>query len=206
MLVSGIKSRPIYKGLIADPHARLNVVCADGAGAESVLTMAQSAPAGFMGRSALLYVPGHTSSPSAVGSGFAEHLTALLPDALWVYPTIATLLVRLDGLLGTAVMGTRLYVAGTEGLIGECMLIGMRHGIDQASIRTEHRGSERRRLQCVHCKGITENVVVNPVRCSHCGLALLVRDHYSRRMGAFQGVCIDAEVPGDVPAPEEKFR
>lgn len=28
---------------------------------------------------------------------------------------------------------------------------------------------------------------------------LLVRDHYSRRIGTFQGVRIDAEAPGAVP-------
>ena len=33
--------------------------------------------------------------------------------------------------------------------------------------------------------------------------ALFVRDHFSRRLGAFQGVCIDAETPGDVPEPVE---
>jgi dimethylamine monooxygenase subunit C len=60
-------------------------------------------------------------------------------------------------------------------------------------------------MQCVHCKGITEDVTTNPARCSHCGLMLLVRDHYSRRIGAFQGVCIDAEVPGDVPSMEVAF-
>jgi hypothetical protein len=26
-----------------------------------------------------------------------------------------------------------------------------------------------------------------------------VRDHYSRRLAAYQGVCIDAEDPGNVP-------
>jgi len=36
-------------------------------------------------------------------------------------------------------------------------------------------------------------------------LMLLVRDHYSRRIGAFQGVCIDAEQPGTAPEPEEAF-
>jgi hypothetical protein len=33
---------------------------------------------------------------------------------------------------------------------------------------------------------------------------LLVRDHYSRRLGAFMGVCIDAEAPGEIP-PAEAF-
>jgi hypothetical protein len=57
----------------------------------------------------------------------------------------------------------------------------------------------------VHCKGFTENVTTNPVACAHCGLTLLVRDHYSRRIGAFQGVCVDAEAPGEVPEMKVDF-
>jgi DNA-directed RNA polymerase subunit RPC12/RpoP len=81
----------------------------------------------------------------------------------------------------------------------------MQFEIDPGSIRTEHRGSRARRVQCVHCKGINEDVSFSPVRCAHCGLLLLVRDHYSRRIGAFQGVNVDAEAPGTAPAPEELF-
>ena len=55
-------------------------------------------------------------------------------------------------------------------------------------------------MQCVHCKGITEDVETDPFVCDHCGLNLFVRDHYSRRLAAYQGVCIDAEDPGNVPA------
>jgi hypothetical protein len=58
----------------------------------------------------------------------------------------------------------------------------------------------------VHCKGITENVALDPFVCSHCGLSLYVRDHYSRRIAAFQGVNIDAEDPGLVPAAVERFK
>jgi hypothetical protein len=32
-----------------------------------------------------------------------------------------------------------------------------------------------------------------------------VRDHYSRRIGAFQGVNVDAEVPGNVPPTQELY-
>ena len=56
-------------------------------------------------------------------------------------------------------------------------------------------------MQCVHCKGITEDVTTDPFQCAHCGLHLFVRDHYSRRMAAFQGVRVDAEDPGNVPDP-----
>jgi dimethylamine monooxygenase subunit C len=86
------------------------------------------------------------------------------------------------------------------------MQVALDAGIDFNSIRTEHRGSEARRVQCVHCKGITENVTTQPCICSHCGLSLLVRDHYSRRLAAFQGVCIDAEEPGTAPPPEDMFK
>ena len=44
---------------------------------------------------------------------------------------------------------------------------------------------------------------VDPYTCPGCGRALFVRDHFSRRLGAFQGVCIDAETPGEVPEPVE---
>ena len=115
------------------------------------------------------------------------------------------LLNRLNVMLGTAKMGLRIYVSGAEGFIGQAMQVALDHGVDFNSIPTEHRGSEARRVQCVHCKGITDNVRTSPYTCSHCGLPLLVRDHYSRRIAAFQGVSIDAEEPGTAPPPEEMF-
>lgn len=72
-------------------------------------------------------------------------------------------------------------------------------GLPHDAIQTEHRGSGARRMQCVHCKGITENVETDPFVCSHCGLHLFVRDHYSRRHAAFQGVRVDAEDHGNIP-------
>ena len=89
--------------------------------------------------------------------------------------------------LDNATMGTRLYIAGTEGFIGQAMRWhSTRHRLPLDP--TEHRGSLARRVQCVHCKGITENVDrLSPFTCSHCGLPLLVRDHYSRRLGGLPG-------------------
>ena len=78
-------------------------------------------------------------------------------------------------------------------------------GLPHTALQMEHRGSLARRVQCVHCKGITENVSRDPYQCGHCGLNLFVRDHYSRRIAAFQGVNIDAEDPGSVPASVERF-
>jgi hypothetical protein len=49
-------------------------------------------------------------------------------------------------------------------------------------------------------------VTTQPVPCTHCGLLLLVRDHYSRRLAAFQGVCINAEDQSEQVPIEEMFR
>jgi DNA-directed RNA polymerase subunit RPC12/RpoP len=52
---------------------------------------------------------------------------------------------------------------------------------------------------------VTEDVRTNIVRCPGCGSWLLVRDHYSRRLAAYMGVMVDAEVPGERPEIKEVF-
>ena len=200
MLVQGIKSRPVYKGIAFDPLAKRHVFALEAEGALALLEQVELSGVGEITKADILYV-----ATSAAPSAYDQKLAALSPHDLWIAPTIPVLLNRLRVVLDTAHMGVRLYIAGTEGFIGQAMQVALDHGIDFNSIKTEHRGSEARRVQCVHCKGITENVHTSPYKCSHCGLSLLVRDHYSRRLGAFQGVCIDAEVPGSAPAPEVLF-
>ncbi|EJC85590.1 hypothetical protein Rleg4DRAFT_7477 [Rhizobium leguminosarum bv. trifolii WSM2297] len=200
MLVAGIKSRPVYKGLTIQPRARRHIFALEGEGAKALLDQRPALDDAVLSRSEILYV-----ARGSQGSGQDEALRGLGADMFFTAPTIATLLFRLKGSLATAHMGTRLYIAGTEGFIGQAMLVALDHGMDQASVITEHRGSLARRVQCVHCKGTTDDVTTSPFSCSHCGLTLLVRDHYSRRLAAFQGVNIDAEVPGSAPDPEELF-
>ena len=198
MLVVGIKSRPVYKGLEIDIHASRHLFALEGEGAQALIDQTKSAGTGFLAKTEILYV--------AHGADNREGaLRALKPFDFWTAPTIPVLLNRLKPTLQAAKMGTRVYISGTEGFIGQAMQVALDLGIDFNSIRTEHRGSTARRVQCVHCKGITDNVTTSPFTCSHCGLPLLVRDHYSRRLGAFQGVNIDAEEPGSAPKPEVLF-
>jgi predicted RNA-binding Zn-ribbon protein involved in translation (DUF1610 family) len=200
MLVAGIKSRPVYGGLNVETHAKRHLFALEGEGALALVDQVKAAGSDFLKNADILYV--------ASGSKAEDHdrtLVALGADSFWLAPTIPVLLNRFHVMLGQAHMGTCLYVAGTEGFMGQAMQVGMNHGVDPASIHAEHRGSAARRVQCVHCKGITDNVTTSPYTCSACGLSLLVRDHYSRRLGAFQGVCIDAEEPGTAPKPEELF-
>ncbi|MBY3558788.1 dimethylamine monooxygenase subunit DmmA family protein [Rhizobium laguerreae] len=200
MLVAGIKSRPVYTGLTIQPRARRHIFALEGEGARALLDQQPALDETALSRSEILYV-----ARGSQGTGLDETLRRLGADMFFTAPTIATLLFRLKGSLATAHMGTRLYLSGTEGFIGQAMLVALDYGVDHASVITEHRGSLARRVQCVHCKGITDDVTTSPFTCSHCGLPLLVRDHYSRRLAAFQGVNIDAEEPGSAPDPEELF-
>ena len=186
-----IITRPVYGTLTARPGTA-HLMVADAEGAEALLDMAGAAP-DLMAKAHIIYIP------KVTGDTFVSRLRATAPAQLYVGPSYATAVPRLHKALQDAHMGLQIYLAGTEGLIGQAMQEAIAAGFPADAIQTEHRGSTARRVQCVHCKGITEEVTTDPFVCAHCGLHLFVRDHYSRRMAAFQGVCVDAEDPGQVP-------
>lgn len=195
MLASDVKSRPVYPGLEPDLYAANNIVVCDRAGAAAVADMFAKADADFARRATVLLCTEEYPDAKAIELEIAR----LQPARTEAFPNVDATAAALGERLFRAQMGTRVYAAGAEPLIGSTVQRAMRFGIDQLSVRTEHRGSLKRRVQCVHCKGLTENVTVSPVKCSHCGLVLTVRDHYSRRHAAFIGVRVDAEVPGEIP-------
>jgi dimethylamine monooxygenase subunit C len=196
-----IKSRPVYAPLEPRP-GRLHLIVADDLGGRAVIDMLNKANdrSEMLAAAHLMYCPGPT------GTDLSAELAALGAAQFFRAPTIPALLPRLQRVLATAHMGLQVYLAGTEGLIGQAERAVMATGFPHGGVQKEQRGSTLRRVQCVHCKGITENVATDPFRCSHCGLNLFVRDHYSRRIAAFQGVNIDAEDPGQVPEPVVRFR
>lgn len=194
-------SRPVYGVLEPRPGA-FHLIVADGEGAEAVAEMVAKAadPAAMLAKSHILYTAGPNgtdqwSKIEAMGAAQAQKAAS-----------IPTLLFRLARVLQDAPMGAQVYLTGTEGLMGQAERDVMALGFPHVDIQKEHRGSTVRRVQCVHCKGITENVKTDPFQCSHCGLHLFVRDHYSRRLAAFQGVNIDAEDKGQIPPAVERFK
>ncbi|MGB3315490.1 MAG: dimethylamine monooxygenase subunit DmmA family protein [Albidovulum sp.] len=193
-----IKSRPVYGALQPRP-GKSHLMIADAEGAEALIDVAKADPE-IMAKAHVIYIPKGT------GTTYSDKLAALKPAILHISPSYGASVPRLQRVLANAHMGLQIYLAGTEGLMGQAMQEAVSAGIPHTAIQTEHRGSVARRMQCVHCKGITEDVMTDPFVCSHCGLNLFVRDHYSRRLAAFQGVCIDAEDPGDVPEPVELYK
>mgnify|MGYP001765740186 CR=1 FL=1 len=188
-----IMSRPVYAPLKAQGAAPA-LMLAEAEGAEAILELAAADPS-VMDRAHLIFIPG--------GTGFGPRLAALRARLYHEAPSYPAALERYRKALLDAHMGTQLYLAGTEGLIGQASAEALAAGLPADAIQAEHRGSLARRMQCVHCKGVTEGVTTDPFTCSHCGLTLFVRDHFSRRLGAFQGVCVDAETPGVTPAVKE---
>ena len=198
--ISQFDSRPSYGRLALDPRARTHLIAAEDEGAAAVLDVFADAT-NARPRTILLY-----ATADEAGAEPAERLSRL--DWAAFHPAAGRneLLAGLDGVLATATMGTRLYVAGSESFIGEVIARAAGFGVVPESVIAEKRGSPARRVQCVHCKHIAEAVTVSPYTCPGCGQSLLVRDHFSRRLSAFQGVRIDAEVPGDVPPAQELSR
>ena len=190
-------SRQIYSGLALDLQARWHFFTLEREGGSAVLEIFTE-PRSILSRTILLDATGKESREE-----YSEKLPARGTGEFRSVATRRELLGCRDDVLETATMGTRLYVAGTESFIGEVIARAASFGVVPDSVIAERRGSFARRVQCVHCKHVTDDVPTSPYTCPNCGLSLLVRDHYSRRLAAFQGVRIDAEAPGEVPAAEE---
>lgn len=205
MLITGIKSKPVYAPLRADTRGRYHLMLAKGIGNVAlmrVLDELESAAPQALARTRVLLIPDGSSSGTAARP---EDFAALGLQELRTFTEVPALLGEFRSHLERALMGTRLYVAGPESFIGLAMQIALEFDLNKDEIRAEELGSRARRVYCIHCRSTTEEVRTNIVRCVDCGAWLLVRDHYSRRHAAYMGVMVDAEAPGELPEIKEVF-
>jgi dimethylamine monooxygenase subunit C len=202
MLVTGIKSKPVYAPLRADLGGRYHLMLGRGPGADAllrVLTEIQSSAPPALQKTRVLLVPESGAPLSTVPF---DHLGLNLVSS---FPDTASLLEEFRQVLDESLMGTRLYVAGPESFIGLAMKIALEFDLNKDEIRAEEVGTLARRVYCIHCRATTENVRTNIVSCTGCARWLLVRDHYSRRLAAYMGVMADAEAPGELPPIKEVY-
>jgi len=210
MLVTGIKSKPVYAPLQADTRGRFHLMVGMGVGAAPLLRVIaemKSAAAQSLKHTRVLYVPdsgGSQGGGTGGGAGNDEFRSAAVGEVRFFDGTPA-LLERFRATLSESLMGTRLYVAGPESFIGLVMKIALEFNLNKDEIRAEECGTLARRIYCIHCRATTEQVRTNIVRCVGCARWLLVRDHYSRRLAAYMGVMVDAEAPGELPPVKEVF-
>jgi len=132
-------------------------------------------------------------------------LETLVPDNLQVLSAHDDAMQALQAYLPNALMGLRIYVAGSEKFMWDIAQIVLPYGVEDADIAKELVGTLARSVYCVHCKAITHNAHTNIQACAGCGKQLFVRDHFSRRLGAYMGLMVDAENPGQIPEIEEIY-
>jgi hypothetical protein len=215
MLVTGIKSKPVYAPLKADTRGRYHLMLGMGVGAAPLLRviaeMGAAAPKGLQNTHVLFVpeggAPAEATLPGPADAGSAAEVERfrVAVGKVQAFPSTPALLGEFRSTLGKSLMGTRLYVAGPESFIGLVMKIALEFNLNKDEIRAEECGSLARRVYCIHCRATTENVRTNIVRCVDCDRWLLVRDHYSRRLAAYMGVMVDAEAPGELPPLKEVF-
>lgn len=198
MMITGIKSRPVYDVLTPMPGALRHVLAGQGSGGAPLVRLLGEMSPEQRAATTVLY-----ATESFTGRNHLEELRAAAPARLLVFATNAQAVAGLDHVLSTATMGTRLYLAGSESFIGTAMQVAQSYDLDHDEVLREHAGSVTRRVWCAHCNTYTENVTHRVFECPGCHLNLIVRDHYSRRLAAFQGVKADGEVPGELPEAEE---
>lgn len=196
MLITGIKSRPVYDDLRPLCGGNHHIIAGQGSGGSTLLRLLAEMP-----RTAPIRVLYSTESFS--GHNHLEALQAVDGVELRVYTSNRALVDDLHVLLEQSRMGSRLYLAGSESFIGTAMQAATAINLNKDEVLREHCGSFVRRVWCVHCDGYTENVTQRVFECPHCARTLVVRDHYSRRLAAFQALKADAEVPGELPETEE---
>jgi predicted RNA-binding Zn-ribbon protein involved in translation (DUF1610 family) len=197
MLITGIKSRPVYDKLRPLTGGKRHVIAGQGSGAEAMVRLLGDL------QEARAFTTVHYSTESFTGRNLVELLRPITVEALNIYETNHALVAALERSLSEARMGTRLYLSGSESFIGTAMQVATLYNLNTDEVLREHTGTLVRRVWCVHCDSYTENVTKRVFECPNCHRMLVVRDHYSRRLAAFQAVKADAEVPGELPQAEE---
>jgi predicted RNA-binding Zn-ribbon protein involved in translation (DUF1610 family) len=193
-----IRSKPVYSALVWQQQASAHLVLVQGsAGGLAAMKLFQQ------------MLPQQTVTVIyETEAGDADYTVALqkvVPDELQVFDAHAAAMKALEAHLPTALMGLRIYVAGSEKFMWDIAQLVQQYGVEDADIAKELTGTLARSVYCVHCKVITHNAHTNIQACDGCGKHLFVRDHFSRRLGAYMGLMVDAEDPGEIPEIEEIY-
>jgi hypothetical protein len=193
-----IRSKPIYQTLFWRDKALAHVVVAKSAGGMAVLQLFQQMyPQQPV---TVFYVRG--SKPD---KDYSATLEKVIGDGFRAFDHEMDALYAFYRMLSECRMGTQFYVAGTESFIWSVCKLASLHDVQDSEVMKELCNSLARPVYCVHCKATMADVTTNIVTCRGCARKLFVRDHFSRHLGAYMGLMIDAENPGEIPEIEEIY-
>lgn len=200
-MIEGIKSRPIYDSLHPDFSGSSHLLVAEGAGAEALIRFCHDWQEVEDTEATTYEIFYHAGGDRR----WVNDVQRFARDSVAMFTSREGLENRLTWYLSNTRMGLRLYVAGSEGFIWWVIGIARDAGLSEDAIQKERCGTLARPVVCVHCRTLTDGVTTNVYQCPGCGLHVFVRDHFSRRLGAYQSVCVDAENPGELPEIEEVY-
>ena len=101
---------------------------------------------------------------------------------------------RIQQRLQHASTGWHVVVFGDEAFIWRVMQILFATGLMKEEISLVS-STGPRQVYCVHCGHQQLHSQQDYCDCEQCGVHLLVRSHFSRRLGAYMGICADADYP-----------
>jgi len=97
--------------------------------------------------------------------------------------------------LQQASVGTHLYLMGDEAFIWRLHSLAREAGLQADEIGLVVPGIGPRRIYCVHCGRIQHSDEATEHICQGCHVKISVREHFSRRLGAYLAVCEDVDQP-----------
>src|SRR5690242_2561268 len=124
MLITGIKSRPVYDRLRVLHGGKLHILAGQGSGGQALLRLLDEMH-GQRGQTVLMY-----SEESFSGQNFLAALREQAVGELCIYASNQALVADLGRRLEEARMGTRLYLSGSESFIGTAMQAATRCNMD----------------------------------------------------------------------------
>ena len=94
--------------------------------------------------------------------------------------------------------GLHSVVVGSESFIWKIQKLLVQQGCleqEYSLIKTE---STDKDIYCVHCGHQQTTYASEYCTCAHCGIHLVVRTHFSQRLGAYIGICANVQQPTGV--------
>lgn len=136
--------------------------------------------------------PGHEAF-AALASGACHAKASHL--ALTDFPDMAALEQAMVKHLATASVGLQLDLRGDQAFVWPLHAQARSAGLQEDEIVVSSSDEGRRLVFCVHCANCQPASSAAHLTCAHCKVVLEVRRHFSQRLGAYLGVCADADQP-----------
>lgn len=171
----GFKNLPHYPPLMINAEARQHLVVSTPEGHAPASRLIEQLPSG----SQVTWLPIEQTLLDATASDIADSVRQ-----------------QLMGPLREARLGLHLYVLGSESFLWQVHAAAIAQGLCNEEISLYPPGDQHQRLvYCVHCSALQPQPWADSVRCPDCAVLLEVRAHFSRRLGAYLGVCLNAGNP-----------